>query len=863
MSSSRKKSHFRKLNIESLEARRVMTLPFGAEPSDLGEFMLGRVSVTPVLLESTGETSTEDWTQEHVNEVEQNIREGLQWWKDLLATKSSLHSLDWVIDTTYIQNRLPIDNEPIAQISNEYINWVPKFLRQVGFSSSTDLAQNIRSFNNSQRLKNNTDWSFTIFVVNSKNDSDGSFLSGGSFTRAFAFAGGLFQVVPSTRPASTFAHETGHMFWARDEYSGGSNAGLRRGYYDSLNKNAIDGNVPGFVQEPSIMSAGSNLQFAYENLVTSSHSLAQIGWVDSDGDQIFDVLDVPLKLAGTGRISVDGNRYRFVGKASTQTLPNLNSSGNQNNITLNKVDRIQYRINGGNWVDYSNPEAYTVDLNLDIPLSVSQGTIEIRAINNQLGITSNVFLGQIGPVPDVTTDVGIHGFLWEDSNQNGQWSRNEFGLSGVTIAVVGNNDQPLPLQDKLEPDDFPPGEIETDQAGFRVDVIGDLTNSRVAVGTDALASSGQRIFKPVAGNGTILDVFRDDDQQLRVRFDTATSFASIDAIAFIDNTDVRLEAFDADGKLLVRSERKGMIAGQKQVLEVGLQQNNISYVIARAFGGSSVKFDRFLYGSSSTAVTASDGSYRFPYLPVDNYRLKVIGLPNDSTNTSPANGIQNVQLTAGATVKHVDFGVHLAQSPWKNPRDQNDVDNSGVVTPLDVLVLINEINARGARNLDGSGLSFPPYYDPNGDRALSSLDVLQIINFLNNRSNPPRSGGEGSDTSDQVPEVFSSYVFDQMAAMPTTWIVQSSESSWQLAGETELDLFGCNHDHSAEIFEERESVESTVVPVTLPSTPNASEQVFQNLGESCCCPNCAISGEGELVINLKIDPNAPCTKSSS
>jgi hypothetical protein len=72
------------------------------------------------------------------------------------------------------------------------------------------------------------------------------------------------------------------------------------------------------------------------------------------------------------------------------------------------VDRIQYRINGGNWVDYSSPAAYEVNLNLNIPLSVTQGTIEIRAINNQLGITSNVFQGQIGDLPDVTTDVGIH-----------------------------------------------------------------------------------------------------------------------------------------------------------------------------------------------------------------------------------------------------------------------------------------------------------------------------------------------------------------------------------------------------------------------------------------------------------------------
>jgi hypothetical protein len=62
----------RKLHIESLESRRVFaSIPFGATPEDTGEFMLGRVGVTVVLLESNGQIdpSTEDWTITHRNEV--------------------------------------------------------------------------------------------------------------------------------------------------------------------------------------------------------------------------------------------------------------------------------------------------------------------------------------------------------------------------------------------------------------------------------------------------------------------------------------------------------------------------------------------------------------------------------------------------------------------------------------------------------------------------------------------------------------------------------------------------------------------------------------------------------------------------
>jgi hypothetical protein len=431
-------------------------------------------------------------------------------------------------------------------------------------------------------------------------------------------------------------------------------------------------------------------------------------------------------------------------------------------------------------------------------------------------------------------------------------------LAGVTVAVVGNNDQPLPLQNVLEPNDFPPGEIESQQPGLRIDVIGLATNSLIAVGSDP-AAQGESIFKPVSSNGTILESFRDDEQQLRARFDETTSFVSIEAIAFEDNTDVRLEAFAADGKLLVRAERKGMLTGQKHVLEVGRHQKDISYVIARAFDNSSIKLDRLVFGSRSTAVTASDGSYRFPYLPPDNYRLKVLQLPSGSNITAPQNGVQNVSFTSGSTVRHVDFGLHLTVSPWKNPIDQNDVDHSSFVNSLDVLVLINEINARGARELDGSGLPFPPYYDPNGDRALSSLDVLQVINFLNSRSRPPGPGGEGSDTADEITEVYTSFVFDQLAVLPTSWIVDRSEPTWLSEGENELDLYGCDHDHSGEAGP-HDHAHSEVLPI-LPIASAPSDEVFQNLGQSCCCPNCALSGEGESVINLTIDPQAQCTKS--
>ncbi|MFO0065666.1 MAG: protein containing Planctomycete extracellular domain protein, partial [Pirellulaceae bacterium] len=234
----------RRLKLEALEERRLMAvLPYGATPRDTAEFMLGRVAVTPVFLESMGpstsqpsnDISTEDWSAAQITEVLSKIETGLSWWTDLLATKTDVHSLEFVYDTTYAVNPVPSRYEAINRTSNEYVFWVNDFLEGVGYAPANGIQDNIKDFNQRQREKLNADWSFTIFVVDSDNDAldgqGGTFKTGGTFSRAFAFAGGLFYVSPSTRPASTFAHEAGHIFWARDEYSGGGNYLQRRGYY--------------------------------------------------------------------------------------------------------------------------------------------------------------------------------------------------------------------------------------------------------------------------------------------------------------------------------------------------------------------------------------------------------------------------------------------------------------------------------------------------------------------------------------------------------------------------------------------------------------------------------------------------------
>jgi len=166
-------------------------------------------------------------------------------------------------------------------------------------------------------------------------------------------------------------------------------------------------------------------------------------------------------------------------------------------------------------------------------------------------------------------------------------------------------------------------------------------------------------------------------------------------------------------------------------------------------------------------------------LPAGTYNLLVQPSAPGFGFTSPSTGLQSVVLANNGVLSHIDFGLKREASPWQNQILNEDVDNHGTVDPLDVLILINEINRNGSRPLDGSGLNSPPYYDVNGDRTLGPLDVLQVINYINRNSG---GGGEGETSASmaaptpQSAAPFPSFVSDLRSLQRATSIVFDSTS---------------------------------------------------------------------------------------
>lgn len=136
--------------------------------------------------------------------------------------------------------------------------------------------------------------------------------------------------------------------------------------------------------------------------------------------------------------------------------------------------------------------------------------------------------------------------------------------------------------------------------------------------------------------------------------------------------------------------------------------------------------------TSATFLGAADSHYRFYSIATDN-----VGY----LETSPDSGF--------------DTQTVVSTRPWHNELRPLDISNDGFVVPMDVLLIINELNnskyhdATGRLQIPPPAEMPPPYYDPNNDGFVTPLDALVIINYLNSpgaaldEDNNPGTPGEG------------------------------------------------------------------------------------------------------------------------
>ncbi len=159
--------------------------------------------------------------------------------------------------------------------------------------------------------------------------------------------------------------------------------------------------------------------------------------------------------------------------------------------------------------------------------------------------------------------------------------------------------------------------------------------------------------------------------------------------------------------------------------------------VASYVGAVSLGFQENISGAvvSSFAAPGTDFTLSDDRFHIVNGSLQ---LKDDSyLKSAKDDGQQLLVMSSAATPVVLQvFILNVASNkhPWQNADEPRDVNKDGTVSPIDVLMVINELNLSGSRDLQHRPATESKFFDSNGDDSLSPLDALIIINFLNSAS---------------------------------------------------------------------------------------------------------------------------------
>jgi hypothetical protein len=293
------------------------------------------VGVGVIFLESNGliDPNRENWTSTEESNVQSQIDQSLTWW----SNQNAYAGVTFVLD---VHKSVPTSYEPIlhpSAITDPTYEklWVSEAMASLGYSSG-DWMKRTRDYVNAMRTAKMTNWAYTMFIVDSSVDVDGNFSDGYC---AYAFLGGPYGVMTYdndgwgiSRMNQVMAHETGHIFWATDEYDGVTE------YSGYLNAADVEGS--GCLMDTNTLSL-------------SSGTILQIGWRDTDGDNILDIVDTNPQtvLNPYPQDPTPLPVLPYTGSATEVPYPNNNPQPHNpgNDVTVNRISVVLFRCDGGPW----------------------------------------------------------------------------------------------------------------------------------------------------------------------------------------------------------------------------------------------------------------------------------------------------------------------------------------------------------------------------------------------------------------------------------------------------------------------------------------------------------------------------------
>jgi hypothetical protein len=228
---------------------------------------------------------------------------------------------------------------------------------------------------------------------------------------AYAYINGPFLVVTSDagpygvgQMAPVVTHELGHIFGALDQYaSAGTPCDLQSGYLSIPTTNSQSNNCG--TRFICIMLDPAS---AYPGGRIDESALGQVGYRDSDGDNLPDPLDTVPAMRITIAQPPNRGRPTVSGRVVDQPYPAPAATP----TTINTIKGVEYRVDDGDWI--ALPAADRVydsaveTITSTLPLYDGQHSVELRAINSvgavSPSIKQTVMVDGVGTEPNYAVD---------------------------------------------------------------------------------------------------------------------------------------------------------------------------------------------------------------------------------------------------------------------------------------------------------------------------------------------------------------------------------------------------------------------------------------------------------------------------
>lgn len=265
----------------------------GAEQSMLGiqstvtpqyfsnsDMMDGSIAVGVFMVESNGgiDPNIYSWSQADVASAKASVLDGLNWWVEQSLAFNLARPLHFTLlfhDPTSAECQIPY--EPVVRPGADSQLWINQVMLNVGSTSGT-VFERVAAYDQLIRDQNHANWAYSMFIAYNPVGSAASFTDGRA---SWAYIGGPYTISlfrsygwPLSRIAT---HETGHVFYACDEYYQPGNLVCSCTCAPEVRPDAVNGNC----QDIACGHTSTECIMRLNELALCPFTVAQIGWTSA------------------------------------------------------------------------------------------------------------------------------------------------------------------------------------------------------------------------------------------------------------------------------------------------------------------------------------------------------------------------------------------------------------------------------------------------------------------------------------------------------------------------------------------------------------------------------------------------------